>query len=136
MHIRIKYHSSYVCYNDDTFPQGAILTGSTVLFLSFMTIHTFATGIQKSDFWPVHTDLEFFRPIYFMKNIFLSVRKMALFIYLTELNFAIYFSFYGCDNDNFLIKLYFAYFCSKYVLLILSKATPMKLLRLYKMTFR
>ena len=30
--------------------------------------------------------LEIVRPFYFAKNIFLSVRKMALFIYLTELN--------------------------------------------------
>ena len=44
-------------------------------------------GIQNSDLWPVQTVLEIVRPFYFKKNVFLLVRKMALFIYLTELNF-------------------------------------------------
>ena len=42
--------------------------------------------IRNSDFWPVQTDLDFLRPFYFAKNIFLSVRKIALFVYLSELN--------------------------------------------------
>ena len=60
-------------------------------------------GIQKSDFWPVHTDLEIFRPIYFMKNVFLSVRKMTLFIYLTELNFVrpLSFEIFYCLGRKF-----------------------------------
>ena len=33
------------------------------------------TGILKTDLWPVQTDLEIFRPIYFASNVILSVRK-------------------------------------------------------------
>ena len=32
------------------------------------------TGILKTDLWPVQTDLEIFRPIYFASNVILSVR--------------------------------------------------------------
>ena len=65
---------------------------------SHVCYHYLQAGIQKSDFWPVHTDLEIFRPIYFMKNVFLSVRKMALFIYLNELNFVrpLSFEIFSC----------------------------------------
>ena len=31
-------------------------------------------GILKTDLWPVQTDLEIFRPIYFASNVILSVR--------------------------------------------------------------
>ena len=33
--------------------------------------------ILKTDLWPVQTDLEIFRPIYFASNVILSVRKNA-----------------------------------------------------------
>ena len=33
------------------------------------------TGNLKTDLWPVQTDLEIFRPIYFASNVILSVRK-------------------------------------------------------------
>ena len=32
-------------------------------------------GFLKTDLWPVQTDLEIFRPIYFASNVILSVRK-------------------------------------------------------------
>ena len=37
--------------------------------------HNLEPGILKTDLWPVRTDLEIFRPIYFASNVILSVRK-------------------------------------------------------------
>ena len=42
--------------------------------------------IRNSDLWPVGTDLDFLGPFYFAKYVFLSVRKIALFVYLSEFN--------------------------------------------------
>ena len=42
------------------------------------SIHTWSIGtpvILKTVLWPVQTDLEIFRPIYFASNVILSVRK-------------------------------------------------------------
>ena len=44
-------------------------------------------GIENSDNSRFCTDLELVRPIYFAENMFLSVRKIALFVYLSEFNF-------------------------------------------------
>ena len=37
-------------------------------------LHGDGAGILKTDLWPVQTDLEIFRPIYFASNVILSVR--------------------------------------------------------------
>ena len=55
--------------------------------------------IQNSDFWPVHTDLDFLGPFYFAKNVLLSVRKITLSdhlpyeIFVRPSSFVIFFLF-------------------------------------------
>ena len=41
---------------------------------------TLKSVILKTDLWPVQTDLEIFRPIYFASNVILSVRKMYILV--------------------------------------------------------
>ena len=45
------------------------------------------TVLENSDNSRFYSDLELVRPIYFAENMFLSVRKIALFVYLSEFNF-------------------------------------------------
>ena len=43
--------------------------------------------LENSDNSRFCSDLELVRPIYFAENLFLWVRKIALFVYLSEFNF-------------------------------------------------
>ena len=43
--------------------------------------------LENSDNSRFYSDLELVRPIYFAENMFLSVQKIALFVYLSEFDF-------------------------------------------------
>ena len=63
-------------------------------------------GLENSDNSRFCTDLELVRQIYFAKNKFLSVRKIALFVYLSEFNFDrlllfVIFFLFGPKNHTF-----------------------------------
>ena len=62
--------------------------------------------LENSDHSRFCTDLELVRPIYFVENVFLSVRKIALFVYLSEFNFDrlllfVIFFLFGLKNHTF-----------------------------------